>query len=383
MFPILLSSKAVEPFEPPAEGKLFTWGDATTYGMTGHGDTTDRSSPTVVGAQTDWVALNQALNQTIAVKSTGKLYTWGRNFLGALGDGTTTDRSSPVQVGALTTWKKWISCGGHTMKAVKTDGKLWTWGYGGQGQNGRGNTLSFSSPVQIGTDANWASTIGSQGVTQGGIRGGLLFTWGLGTAGALGGGVVSPNSSSPTQIGSQTDWKQGTAGMNHMCVIKTTGKLYCWGRNDVNCLGDGTSTNTSSPNQIGALTDWNYIVAGAYSNLALKTDGTLWAWGWSSGGNLGDGTTVQRNSPVLVGAAIGNWLGIAKGRQHTFAVKDNGALYAWGNNGDGELGLGNTTSYSAPQQVGAVLTWKPMGALDAYATGTRGNGKFSGEILGP
>ena len=127
-------------------------------GSLGVGDTTNRSSPTQVGALTDWLSVCGGGYFGAAIKTDGTLWTWGNNLSGPLGQGNTTDYSSPVQVGALTTWSTAIT-GGYHMASVKTDGTLWSWGRGNEGQLGLSNTTSYSSPVQVGALTTWGATL--------------------------------------------------------------------------------------------------------------------------------------------------------------------------------------------------------------------------------
>jgi len=81
----------------------------------------------------------------------------------------------------------------------------------------------------------------------------------------------------------------------------------------------------------------------------------LWAWGDGGDGRLGLGNTTDYSSPVQVGAA--NWSSIASGTSHTLALHTDGTVWAWGDNSNGTLGLGNTTDYSSPKQVGSLTDW--------------------------
>ncbi len=85
-----------------ADGTLWAWGE-NSYGQLGLGDTTDRSSPTQVGTSRDWAAIAPGgadSYQTLALKRDGSLWAWGFNRFGQLGLGDTTDRHTPTQVGA-------------------------------------------------------------------------------------------------------------------------------------------------------------------------------------------------------------------------------------------------------------------------------------------
>ena len=137
------------------DGTLWSWGSNTTYGQLGLGDTTNRSSPVQVGALTTWAKVSMGFgNYSIAVKTDGTLWGWGKNNFAQLGLNNTTDYSSPVQVGALTNWSK-IAAGNENVLAIKTDGTLWTWGYNNKGQLGLGDTTDRSSPVQVGALTTW------------------------------------------------------------------------------------------------------------------------------------------------------------------------------------------------------------------------------------
>ncbi|MFP3670697.1 regulator, partial [Priestia sp. SIMBA_032] len=85
---------------------------------------------------------------TLALKTNGTLWGWGRNNYGQLGDGTTTAKTIPVQIGTATNWKS-IDAGDHHSIGTKTNGMLWGWGYNQYGQLGDGTTMSKIEPTQI------------------------------------------------------------------------------------------------------------------------------------------------------------------------------------------------------------------------------------------
>jgi len=339
---------------------LNTWG-LNTNGQLGLGTTTNYSSPKQVGSLTNWLSVVGGLYHSIALKTDGTIWTWGFNNFGQLGIGNTTPYSSPKQVGALTNWSV-IASGANSSFAIKKDGSLWCWGANNSvGQLGLGNTTSYSSPKQVGSLTNWAYI--SSGVAQGvsttmAIKtDGTLWAWGSGNNGQLGLNNTI-NYSSPKQVGSLTNWAKVSSGFHHTVAIKTDGTIWSWGQGTYSCLGLGNNTNYSSPKQIGLLTNWLNVACGTYDSYSIKTDGTLWAWGYNGSGELGNGTlSVQQNSPVQIGA-LTNWLSIAGGNYFVAAVQTNGALYTWGQNGYGQLGLGNTNNYSSPKQVGSLTNWR-------------------------
>ena len=85
----------------------------------------------------------------------------------------------------------------------------------------------------------------------------------------------------------------------------------------------------------------------------LKNDGTVWAWGNNGNGQLGDGSTTQSTTPVQV-SGLSGVIAIAAGGTHTVALKDDGTVWAWGNNSNGQLGDGSTTQSTTPVQVSGL-----------------------------
>lgn len=92
------------------------------------------------------------------------------------------------------------------------------------------------------------------------------------------------------------------------------------------------------------------VAAGDYHCLALKDDGTLWDWGDNGYGQLGDGTTVNRNAPVRV-TSLSDVFAVAGGGNHTLALTGDGRVWAWGDNSNGQLGDGTFLSRSQPLPV--------------------------------
>jgi alpha-tubulin suppressor-like RCC1 family protein len=244
---------------------------------------------------------------------------------------------------------------------------LYSWGRGNTGQLGLGNTTNYSSPKQVGALTNWSfipsiswySTHMAATKTDG-----TMWTWGSGANGTLGLGNTT-NYSSPKQVGALTNWASVAIAL-HTLAVKTDGTLWGWGKNNAGQLGLGDTTNRSSPVQIGALTSWLKVAASYAStaaagfSLAIKTDGTLWAWGDNTNGQLGLGNTTKYSSPKQVGS-LTNWLTIAisgvSSAVTALAVKTDGTMWSWGQNNFGNLGLGNRTNYSSPKQIGALTTW--------------------------
>lgn len=334
---------------------LFTWG-GNGYGQLGDGSTVNKSSPVLVGSPTNWSSVSAKTNLSGGIKSDGTLWMWGKNAgQGGLGLGDTVNRSSPTQVGALTNWLT-LSAGSYYAAAIKTDGSIWAWGTNAYGKLGIGNTTYYSSPKQIGSLTTW-SKVSAGGYNTAAIKtDGTLWMWGYNAYGQLGQGNTT-HRSSPVQVGALTTWSVVSCGaFGQTEAIKTDGTLWCWGNNNRGQLGLGDTTNRSSPVQIGALTNWLKISAGHYHNAAIKTDGTLWTWGFNYG-RLGLGNTTAYSSPMQVGA-LTTWSSVSSGTYGSTAIKTDGTLWVWSSyNTTGLLGQGDTTTRYSPVQVGSSTSW--------------------------
>jgi len=145
------------------------------------------SSPTqIIGSTWNTIMKPQLSGSMAATKTDGTLWVWGQNPSGSLGlnEGYPSYKSSPVQLGTETTWTSHYQIGNDTSAAIKTDGTLWTWGSNYTGALGLSEPSpgnNKSSPIQVGTDTNWASLhSGNPGYAcMGAIKtDGTLWTWG-------------------------------------------------------------------------------------------------------------------------------------------------------------------------------------------------------------
>jgi len=305
-----------------------------------------------------------------------ELYSWGRNNLGQLAQNDIVDRSSPVQIGALTNWNT-IDAGYYGFISTKTDGTLWTWGSQNGGQLGHNDYIAKSSPVQVGGLTNWSSA--SMGISfSAGIEDSELYTWGNPQFGALGNNTAAGLISSPVQIGALTNWSVVSSGRNHSAAIKNDGTLWAWGYNGRGQLGVEAlgNNNTSSPVQVGAETNWYKVSTSQHNTAAIKTNGTLWVWGRDTDGTCGQNSVATgRSSPVQIGSDT-DWAEISTGSEFCFAIKTDGTLWSWGQNSfnTGQLGQSDFVNRSSPTQVGALTNWNKVSGAVIHALATKTDG---------
>lgn len=341
-----------------------TWYGSGYAGLAGYnlfglsGEYGYRSSPVQVGSNKGWKATAFGEQYGLFISKTGALYSSGRNLYGQLGLNNDLIYSSPVQIGSDTDWSI-ISASVNTSYAIKTNGTLWAWGRGGAGRTGQGDEVDRSSPTQIGALSDWQSVSAGANFAMAIKTDGTLWGWGAGNDGRLAQNSVT-DYSSPVQVGALTDWAQVSCGAESVLALKTDGTLWAWGRNANGTVGDGTAITRSSPVQIGALTTWAQIASSAYTSAAIKTDGTLWAWGFNGNGAVGINSNADVSSPVQIGS-LTTWASVngsqGDGTSGFQAIKTDGTLWSWGNNGFGALGDGTVISRSSPVQIGSLTTW--------------------------
>ena len=360
---------------------LWGWG-SNSSGQLGDGSSSPQFIPAQIGTDTNWSTVSAGGTFTVGIRSDGTLWAWGSNGSGQLGDGTSTSRYAPTKIGVDTNWKTVSAGGSHTL-AIRNDGTLWAWGWNWSGQLGDGTTDNRSTPTQIGSATNWkaVSAGGSRSVA---VRSdGTMWAWGprpectlLFSCGSDSGYLV------PTQIGTATNWASVSAGTFHTVAIRTDGTLRTWGvRGECSPLVEpdycaGFERGYLVPTQIGTATNWKAVSAGTYHTLAIRTDGTLWAWGQNGAGQVGvPSAGVPWLEPRQVPDAS-NWTSVDAGRFHSVAIRADGTLWVWGGNSNGQLGFewsegDYPTSVPFPVQVGAGTDWATVDAGDLHTFATR------------
>jgi alpha-tubulin suppressor-like RCC1 family protein len=347
-----------------SQSTLYSFG-RNNNGQLGDNSATDRSSPVSVfgSPYNTWRVIGHGSDHSAGVKTDGTIWTWGRNDYGQLGDNSTTSRSSPVTVsGGGSLWKS-VACGLFHTVATRSDGTLWCWGRNDQGQLGDNSTTNRSSPVTTsGGGSNWEIPAAGFNFSLGIKTDNTLWAWGLNTSGQLGVNDTTNKSSPVTTSGGGTNWTFASGGELHATGVKSDGTLWTWGNNASGQLGTNDTVSRSSPGTTsGGTLNWRYTSAGAAFTLATKFDGTLWAWGSNTVGQLGDNSTTNRSSPVTTSGGGTTWkyISAANSTSTSAAIKTDGTFWTWGANAFGQLGTNNTTNRSSPGTViGSLSNWK-------------------------
>ena len=278
------------------DGSLWAWGNNSS-GQLGDGTTVLKSVPVKIGTGMDWKTIAAGGSHALALKKDGSLWAWGNNSSGQIGNnGVTTRELTPVRIGTETNWTA-ISAGDYHSLALKSDGSLWAWGRNSYGQLGDGTTDNRKIPVIIGENTGyWTAVSAGADYTLALKSNGSLWAWGANYFGQLGNGNTSTRYT-PGQVGTETGWTTISAGGYHALALKSNGSLWAWGYNSSGQLGNGNTSTRYTPSQVGTETDWSVISAGGDYTVALKKNGTPWAWGNNLYGQFGNGTKDNSSTP--------------------------------------------------------------------------------------
>ena len=413
-------------------GSLWAWG-RNNYGQLGTNLTIGQlDEPTRIGTKSDWKLVRAGNGFTVAVKDDGSVWSWGTNAFGELGNGLAGNKSSPAMASSVSPapWDtRPPAAGGSHGLIIKTDGTLWAWGSNASGALATSLGHTRIVPLQVGSDMDWEmawaggstslglkddgtllgwgdnrySQLGSPGEDSSAplevgvfpdlmdldpgyehillVRGSTLWAWGRNDHGQCGTDAAIVTVESPARIGTDEDWQAVAGGDRFSLALKTDGSLWAWGYNSYGQLGtDLAVTEIDTPSRIGTATDWNKVAAGFYSSFAIKEDGSLWAWGRNDLLQLGDDLLPSSTSvPSRIGTAA-DWRYIAGGERHTLGIKDDGSLWAWGYNYNDILGIGtgHPSQVSPPVQIGSDYDWAYADAGENFSIGIKTDGTLYG-----
>jgi cysteine-rich repeat protein len=352
------------------------------------------------------LALTAGVSHTCALLAEGWIRCWGANAAGQLGLGTSADLSGqpPYQNGVVRLGAPAvaIAAGAQHTCALLTDGSVRCWGANGAGQLGLGHTLTIgddeapdaaTATVALGAKAI-AIAAGGQ-VTCAIIDNGSLRCWGDNGFGQLGLGHTRNigDNETPTAALAQVPLDDTVtsvgAGGDHTCAVLTGGPIRCWGRNDLGQLGLGNTTeigDNEPPTAVPAIVffgrTFSEIVAGATRTFALQTDqNVVHAWGDNGDGGLGVG--FGGAEPTFKATDWGNLafdfltLDVSAGGYHACVRLQNQFFRCWGINSKGQLGREDTRTIGDNESIDMVTpvdlgTDSAGNALyaNAMATGT-------------
>jgi len=306
-------------------------------------------------------------DHSLLLRPNGALYAWGDNTQGQLGNGGNTNSLVPVAVGqgAVPAGVRLVqvAAGYEYSLALGSNGLVYAWGSNDNGQLGDGSTTARSSPVAVSLPAGVRIVQVAAGLfhSLALAADGTAYAWGYNYSGQLGNNSTT-DSPTPVAVGlgampTGTKLVQVAAGNRHSLALAADGTAYAWGSNGFGQLGNGGTGSTLVPAAVTMPTGVRFVqvTTGQNHSLALAADGTAYAWGGNGNGQLGNNSTTDSSTPVAVslGAmpAGTKLVQLAGGDSHSLALAADGTAYAWGYNGYGELGNSTNTKSSTPVAV--------------------------------
>lgn len=204
--------------------------------------------------------------------------------------------------------------------------------------------------------------------------GGRVWAIGMNREGQLGDGTATNRASFVKVAGLESIIAVSTS-LKHSLAVDDQGSVWAWGSNGNGQLGNIKVEGISrTPVPVADLSGVAMVSAGSYHSLAVREDGTVWSWGLNEDGQLGDGTTSNRDYPVQV-KSLSGIMAIAGGTSHSVALKEDGTVWTWGSNQWGQLGNGTLESAATPIQVMGLSSVTAVASKGLHTLALLSNGK--------
>jgi len=309
-----------------------------------------RCSPTplrVKGAQR-FTSLGLGAPVTCGLLESGAAYCWGDRSFGPIGDTALATWTTPVMVADTPTFVS-LSAGSGVFCGVTGSGAAYCAGRRNNGVLGVGDPAAAfgeqRQPVPISGSLTFSAIgIGGNGFACALTRDGRAYCWGMDAGwGVL--GRRGARSSSPLLIADAPRFQSLSVGGYHVCGLTPDGTAFCWGGGTHGQLGNGDEESSLRPVRVDAPLVFRSISAGGSHTCAVTAEGVAYCWGSNDSGQLGNPNThdncgegVCSRRPQAVAGDL-RFTVISAGGSHTCGVASGGAVYCWGSNEDGQLGV--------------------------------------------
>lgn len=378
---------------------IYCWGE--NGGMHGNGSTGNVPAPTlpvILPSGVMFTLVAPGYKHNCALGNNGDVYCWGDNSVGQLGLGSltpasTTKPTSPiVKPAGVTKFVNLIS-GSYHACAIADTGDTYCWGYNGSGQLGRGTTStseSLPSAVLPTAGVHFLSLSAAWDHTCGIADNNKAYCWGSNMDGKLGNPALPFASLKPDlkviEPGGVGNFIQIQVGYHHSCALADNGNVYCWGKNDVGQLGDGSAVPsrpkpTSPITKPAGVSSFTSLSTGWSHNCSLGNNGNAYCWGRNDSGQLGLGSSStfvsQPTTRVTPPAGVSKFTSLTIGNWHSCGYGDNSKVYCWGWNAFGQLA--NASSPFADHPTTAV----PMPTGFSYFSNVTAGGAYNCSVANP
>ena len=339
------------------DGALYVWGK-NSYGQLGVGNEVNKNTPikvTAINGKVMELIISNSFS-VYAILEDGSLYAWGNNSDGQLGVGDEENRNTPTKVNLPSKIKELIITG-SSVYALMEDSSLYSWGYNLDGQLGVGDEVNKNTPTKVNLPGKIKELITTGSSVYVSVyalmEDSSLYSWGSNESGQLGVGD-EVNKNTPTKVNLPSKIKELITTGSSVYALMEDSSLYSWGENNSGELGVGDEVNKNTPTKVnlpGKIKE--LITTNGSSVYALMEDSSLYSWGYNSYGQLGVGDKIDKNTPTIVNLP-GKIKKLITSSSASYAILEDGSLYAWGYNYYGELGVGSNEDKNTPTKVTAI-----------------------------
>jgi len=393
-----------------SDGTVWAWG-GNSYGQLGNGTTGGISNvPVQVSGLTSVATIAAGISHSLAIKSDGTVWAWGRNNYGQLGDGTTTDSNVPVQVSGLS-GAVGVAAGEFHSLAAKSDGTIWAWGRNNYGQLGDGTTTDSAIPVFVPNSLTELFTVTQQPGPSDGKDAYVESNWypgsNFGNSGAITLSKYSPSyfdkniyiqfQNLPTAPVSTASLKLYLDPVQYQTWPAVTDEI----RKVTSAWEEGTVTWYAQPTVDATVRASVSVGAGTSGWITYDVTALVNEWIASPSTNFGMQLTLQagyyyydhpyRSSdyvadplsrPKLTTLTVGNGsraVQVAAGKNFSLALLSDKRVASWGYNQYGQLGNTNVGGYSqVPGLVSGITEVEYVSAGHDHALAVLSSGLVNG-----
>jgi alpha-tubulin suppressor-like RCC1 family protein len=291
-----------------------------------------------------------------------QIYTWGFNQYGQLGLGDEENAGTPTMIDSLpdTLEISDISCGIDQTAILSRSGQLFTWGRGQDARLGHGSSGGVNETAPRLVDELSGKRVVS--VSNGFMHmacvtdDGAVYTWGKGTYSQLG---HDGKGEYPQRVESLLEngvkCVKVACGRYHTVALTDDGKCYAWGGYKSGETGTGHKKTCRSPSPVIDLPSDDPVVdvvCGQAFTMFLTKKGSVYSCGSNDQGQTGHGGARERYqlTPTKI-MKLTNIVSLAAGHFHSIAVNNEGEVFAWGRNREGQLGVGDTQNRTTPVKI--------------------------------
>ncbi|XP_071505930.1 X-linked retinitis pigmentosa GTPase regulator-like, partial [Diadema antillarum] len=329
---------ANEDDDIPASGAVFTFGKSRFADNTANKFWIRNDKAVQVNCGDDHSAL---------VTENGRLYVFGANDWGQLGLGHTKSSNKPSSVkGLKQAGVVQIACGRSHTLALTRDCRLHSFGAGGDGQLGHGDSKQYETPKLVEALGEQEYLMLSCGTDHSAAlkKTGTLYTWGGGSEGQLGHGEVD-EINIPRELSVGVPVRMVSCGYYHTALTTEDKRLFTFGEGEGGKLGLGNDSldGVREPEHVTYFKEpVEYVSCGNAHTAAITESGHLYTFGDGASGQLGLGPdALQTSLPMLVTRL--EWTKcrwVACGESHTAVITAKGCLYTFGDGRHGKLAQG-------------------------------------------